>query len=87
VDGQTVSTPGTKVDPETQRITLDGVAVVQPSERHYVALHKPLSCRLFPVPGKAAGEMTEYDFPYFANARVLALKGRASPRLFERLGG
>jgi uncharacterized protein (UPF0210 family) len=52
-----------------------------------VSLRKPLSCRLFPVPGKAAGDMTEYDFPYFANARVLSLKGRASPRLFERLGG
>jgi hypothetical protein len=49
-------------------------------------LRKPLSCRLFPVPGKRAGEMTEYDFPYFANARVLATRGLGASRLFERVG-
>ena len=36
--------------------------------------------------GKQAGEMTEYDFPFFANSRVLSLKGRGSSRLFARLG-
>ena len=34
---------------------------------------KPLSCRLFPVPGKAAGEMTEFDSPFLVNSRVFAL--------------
>ena len=34
---------------------------------------KPLSCRLFPVPGKGAGEMTEFDSPYLINSRVFAL--------------
>jgi uncharacterized protein (UPF0210 family) len=51
-----------------------------------VALQKPLSCRLFPVPGKRAGERTEYDSPYLVNGAVLPLKESPSPRLFERFG-
>ena len=51
-----------------------------------VALQKPLSARLFPVPGKVAGERTEYDSPYLVNGAVLPLKGRVSARLFERFG-
>ncbi len=34
-------------------------------------LRKPLSVRLLPVPGKASGEMTEFDFPFFVNSRVM----------------
>jgi uncharacterized protein (UPF0210 family) len=34
-------------------------------------LDKPLTARLLPVPGKRAGDGTSYDFPYFANGRVL----------------
>jgi uncharacterized protein (UPF0210 family) len=34
-------------------------------------LNKPLSARLFPIPGKKAGDMTEFDFPYFVNTRVM----------------
>ncbi len=75
----TVPLPGDADRAELAALILDVATLA-------VALRKPLSCRLFPVPGKAAGEMTEYDFPYFANARVLPLKDRASPRLFERLG-
>lgn len=48
-----------------------------------VALGKPLTCRLFPIPGKTAGEMTAYDFPYFANAAVLPV-APGSRRLLER---
>jgi hypothetical protein len=36
-------------------------------------LDKPLTARLLPVPGKRAGEQTSYDFPFFANGRVLPL--------------
>lgn len=39
-----------------------------------VQLDKPLTARLLPVPGKRAGEMTSYDFPYFANGRVMAVE-------------
>jgi uncharacterized protein (UPF0210 family) len=38
-------------------------------------LGKPLSARLFPVPGKAAGEMTTFDSPYLTNTTVMALAG------------
>ena len=33
-------------------------------------LDKPLTARLFPVPGKAAGEMTAFRHPHLCNARV-----------------
>jgi uncharacterized protein (UPF0210 family) len=39
-----------------------------------VRLGKPLTARLMPIPGKAAGDLTGFDFAYFANSRVLALE-------------
>ena len=36
-------------------------------------LDKPLTARLMPVPGKQAGDATEFDFAFFANSRVMAL--------------
>ncbi|MCL4562961.1 MAG: DUF711 family protein [Chloroflexi bacterium] len=36
-------------------------------------LDKPLTARLMPIPGKKAGDPTQFDFSYFANSRVLAL--------------
>lgn len=35
-------------------------------------LNKPLTARLMPLPGKSAGQMTEFDFEYFVNSRVLS---------------
>lgn len=40
-------------------------------------LEKPLTARLMPVPGKQAGDPTGFDFSFFANSRVMAL--RAAP--------
>lgn len=37
-----------------------------------VALAKPLTARLLPVPGLVAGDVTRFDFPYFANGAVLS---------------
>ena len=37
-------------------------------------LAKPLSARLFPIPGKQAGERTEFDFAYFVNTTVMAVE-------------
>jgi uncharacterized protein len=37
-------------------------------------LDKPLSARLFPIPGKQAGEQTEFNFAYFVNTRVMAVE-------------
>lgn len=34
---------------------------------------KPLSARLFPIPGKGAGEMVEFDNPFLTRCRVMAL--------------
>ena len=36
-------------------------------------LGKPLTARLMPVPGKKAGELTGFDFAFFANGRILDL--------------
>jgi len=46
-------------------------------------LDKPLTARLMPIPGKKAGEMTNFNFPYFANGRVLDLPAEHSTRLFQ----
>ena len=35
--------------------------------------NKPLSCRVFPVHGKVAGEMTTFDSPYMCNSRIFDL--------------
>jgi uncharacterized protein (UPF0210 family) len=35
---------------------------------------KSLSCRVFPVPGKTAGDMTDFDSPYMINSSVFALR-------------
>jgi hypothetical protein len=37
-------------------------------------LDKPLTARLMPIPGKKAGDPTHFDFPFFANSRVMALE-------------
>ncbi len=37
-------------------------------------LDKPLTARLMPIPGAKAGEATHFDFPFFANSRVMALE-------------
>ena len=34
-------------------------------------LCKPLSARLMPIPGKDTGDMTEFDFPYFVNSKIM----------------
>ena len=47
-----------------------------------VRLDKPLTARLIPIPGLAAGDMTRFDFQYFANAQVLAA-GSSALKIFE----
>jgi hypothetical protein len=47
-------------------------------------LGKPLTARLMPVPGKKAGDATNFDFGFFANSRVMALD---SAPLQPPLGG
>ncbi len=38
-------------------------------------LRKPLTARLMPLPGLQAGDPVEFDFPYFANGRVMGVRG------------
>jgi uncharacterized protein len=37
-------------------------------------LDKPLTARLMPIPGKKAGDPTNFNFDYFVNSRVMALE-------------
>jgi uncharacterized protein (UPF0210 family) len=38
-------------------------------------LNKPLTARLMPLPGLAAGDLVTFDFPYFADSRVMGIAG------------
>jgi uncharacterized protein (UPF0210 family) len=40
-------------------------------------LDKPLTARLMPVPGKKAGDVTEFEFGFFANSRVMKLESES----------
>jgi uncharacterized protein len=74
----TVPLPGDASEDEIAGIILDLSALS-------VALNrKPLTARLLPVPGKKAGELTSYDFDYFANGTVLAVKGLSARWLLDR---
>jgi uncharacterized protein (UPF0210 family) len=61
----TIPLPGDTPAATLAAILLDVAALA-------VRLDKPLTARLMPVPGKQAGEVTTFDFPYFANATILA---------------
>jgi uncharacterized protein (UPF0210 family) len=37
-------------------------------------LDKPLTARLMPIPGKQAGDPTDFDFAFFANSKVMSLE-------------
>jgi len=66
----TIPLPGDTTAGELYAVLLDVAAMA-------LRLGKPLTARLMPVPGKAAGDPTGYDFAFFANSRVMAL--RAAP--------
>jgi uncharacterized protein (UPF0210 family) len=73
----TVPLPGDVSQEEIAGLLLDVAALA-------LRLDKPLTARLMPVPGARAGDLTQFDFAYFANGRVLDVKGLGSRRLFER---
>jgi uncharacterized protein (UPF0210 family) len=62
----TIPLPGEVTAEAIAPILLDLAALAQ-------RLRKPLTARLMPIPGKMAGELTGFDFAYFANSRVMAL--------------
>jgi uncharacterized protein len=76
----TVPLPGDTGEDELAGILLDVAALA-------FRLNKPLTARLMPIPGAKAGDVTDFDFPYFANGRVLDTKGRGCRCLFARERG
>jgi uncharacterized protein (UPF0210 family) len=65
----TIPLPGDISLRQLEKIILDMAALA-------VRLDKPLTARLFPVPGKVAGDPAEWpDFPYFAKGRVMPIPG------------
>ena len=66
----TIPLPGDTTVAQMTALLLDLAALA-------LRLDKPLTARLLPIPGKSAGDLTDFDFPYFANSRILGL--RAAP--------
>jgi uncharacterized protein (UPF0210 family) len=62
----TIPLPGNVSEKKLFALLLDIASLSQ-------KLNKPLSARLMPVPGKKAGDMTEFKFEYFANSRIMKL--------------
>jgi hypothetical protein len=62
----TVPIPGDTPSERIERLLLDVASLS-------LRLNKPLSARLFPVPGKVAGEMTAFESPYLTNTLVMGL--------------
>jgi uncharacterized protein len=63
----TVPLPGNTTADEIAPLLLDLCALS-------LRLDKPLTARLMPVPGKQAGDSTEFDFAFFANSKVMRLE-------------
>jgi hypothetical protein len=62
----TVPLPGDVSSDALKRLLFDVAALA-------IRLDKPLTARLMPLPGKAAGDSVHFDFPYFADGGVLPL--------------
>jgi uncharacterized protein (UPF0210 family) len=73
----TVPLPGDIEVDELAAILLDVATLA-------VVLNKPLSARLMPVPGLTAGQRTVFDFEYFDNARLLAIKSSGVSHVLRR---
>jgi hypothetical protein len=63
----TVPLPGDTTVVQISALLLDLSALA-------LRLDKPLTARLMPIPGKKAGDPTNFDFSYFTNSRVMALE-------------
>jgi uncharacterized protein len=62
----TIPLPGNSTPDQLVSILLDLAALA-------LRLDKPLTARLMPIPGKQAGEETTFDFPFFANSKIMSL--------------
>lgn len=73
----TVPLPGDADEEALARLLFDVASLA-------IRLHKPLTARLMPLPGKSAGDPVHFDFPYFADGGVLGLdsgtdRGKLTP--------
>jgi len=73
----TVPLPGDISEEALQSLLLDIASLS-------VRLAKPLTARLMPIPGKKAGEMTSFDFPFFTNTRVMSPLNAGLSGLFSK---
>ncbi len=60
----TIPLPGDITEEKLYALLLDIASIS-------IKLDKPLSARLMPVPNRRAGEMTDYNFEYFANTKIM----------------
>lgn len=72
----TLPLPGDTTPEEISAVLLDVAALS-------LRLDKPLTARLMPIPGKSVGDLTTFDFPYFANSKILDLSSGTLTNLFE----
>jgi uncharacterized protein (UPF0210 family) len=72
----TIPLPGDSSREQLSAILMDVAALA-------LRLNKPLTTRLMPIPGKMAGEKTEFDFDFFANSRVMAIDNEVPGGAFE----
>ena len=63
----TIPMPGNTTAEQIAPLLLDLCALA-------LRLDKPLTARLMPIPGKKAGDETNFDFAFFAQSRVMALE-------------
>lgn len=62
----TIPLPGDVTEDQITAVLLDVAALAS-------RLNKPLTARLMPLPGLHAGDLVQFDFPYFADSRVMGL--------------
>jgi len=70
----TIPLPGDVTEEQLTAILLDVCTLA-------VRLDKPLTARLMPIPGKRAGDLASFEFPFFAANRVMAVPDRPLSRL------
>lgn len=70
----TIPLPGDVTVAQLTAVLLDVAALA-------TRLNKPLTARLMPLPGREAGDATDFDFAYFANSRVMPIEGSGAAGL------
>ncbi|MCP5100021.1 MAG: DUF711 family protein, partial [Chloroflexi bacterium] len=73
----TIPLPGDVSEAQLTAVLLDIAALA-------TRLNKPLTARLMPLPGLEAGDPVRFDFPYFANSRVMPISGDGTTGLLNK---